>query len=78
MVMLILKQFASYTLDDLLEQPYYYILKLFNMAEKAEALNAHTVLYGNAGLHDSKVSENISSVYNMKFVQPKIEFPKHQ
>ena len=73
--MLILKQFAGYTISTLLDTPYCHVLKLFEMAEMAEEIDAYTILYGNAGLHDRKVGSKLSETQSARIVQPKIEFP---
>lgn len=75
MAISIMRQFSGYTLANIMDMPYCHFLHLYAMAEKAEALQAYTILQGNASLHDKKMIEDLSYVYNSKFVQPKIVFP---
>ena len=72
----VMRCFAGYTLPVILDTPYCHFLKLYSMAEKAENLEAYTVLQGTAALHDKKLIDELGYVKDSKYVHPKIDFTK--
>ena len=71
-----MRQFAGYTINVIMDMPYCHFLALYDMAEKAEALEAFTILQGTSAINDKKAIDALNYVYQSKFVQPKITFPK--
>ena len=73
-MMAVLRAFGGYTISTILAMPFCHFIKLFSLAEKAEALDALAVTNGRAASHDDSVLQDFMQVKYGRMVRDKRGF----
>lgn len=58
----ILRTFAGYTVNILLDLPFCHVLQLYHMAEKATSMLRYDILIGGASLHDDNLAKSLQRI----------------
>lgn len=69
--MTIMRMFKGYTLKSLLDTPFCHVMKLFSMAEKADALDSLTAYTGRVAGYDKSLLESLIAVQRSKTLTDK-------
>lgn len=67
----IMRVFKGYTLKSLLDTPFCHVIKLFQLAEKADALDSLTAYTGRAAGYDKSVLDELVDVQKSKIREDK-------
>lgn len=67
----IMRVFKGYTLKTLLDTPFCHVIKLFQLAEKADALDSLTAYIGRAAGYDKSVLDGLVDVQKSKIREDK-------
>lgn len=67
----IMRVFKGYTLKTLLDTPFCHVIKLFQLAEKADALDSLTAYTGRAASYDKSVLDGLVDVQKSKIREDK-------
>lgn len=67
----IMRVFKGYTLKTLLDTPFCHVIKLFQLAEKADALDSLTAYTGRAAGYDKSVLDGLVDVQKSKIREDK-------
>lgn len=67
----IMRVFKGYTLKSLLDTPFCHVIKLFQLAEKADALDSLTAYTGRAAGYDKSVLDGLVDVQKSKIREDK-------
>lgn len=66
-----MRVFKGYTLKTLLDTPFCHVIKLFQLAEKADALDSLTAYTGRAAGYDKSVLDGLVDVQKSKIREDK-------
>lgn len=67
----IMRVFKGYTLKTLLDTPFCHVIRLFQLAEKADALDSLTAYTGRAAGYDKSVLDGLVDVQKSKIREDK-------
>ena len=74
MVLAVLRAFGGYTLDKIMGMPFYHLIKLFELAEKSDALDCLAFYQGRAASYDKNVAEPLLDIKRGRIVKDKSQY----
>lgn len=74
--MMILREFKGYTLKSIMDTPFCHVIKLFQLAEKADALDSLSTYTGKAASYDRNILNALVEIRNSKIIKDKELYKK--
>lgn len=74
MVLAVMRAFGGYTIDKIMGMPFYHLVKLFELAEKADALDSLSFFTGRSAGYDKNVAEPLIEVKRGRTVKDKSKY----
>lgn len=71
MIMLILHKFNGYTIKTIMDTPFCHVIRLFQLAERVDAIDSLTAYTGKAAGYDKTILASLIEVKNSKIVRDK-------